>query len=340
VIAVMAHLAPAWATAPWAAGLAAIVAFVVIGLRAAGAPASTWLALAQAPVFLAWKAVTYLKLARGFDAGLWERTDRSGEAVTEVARVDVAGVPIDTVDMRTAVERVCGAIGGSRLFHVSTVNLDFVVRAQTDADVRRIFQRGDLNIADGAPVVWLSRILGANVPERVAGADLVPAIIARAAETGARVFLLGGEGGVVDVAAARMKQQHPELVIAGTFEPPRARVEDMDNQAILAMVKEARPDVLLVALGHPKQERWIDLHRDELPPMVAIGVGCVLDLIAGKSHRAPGWMQRLGLEWFYRLTREPRRLVGRYATDAAWLVPITLRAVGSRLSTRPAVEAA
>jgi len=335
------HAAPAWAIAPWLVGLACVLAFVLIGLRAVRAPGSTWRALARTPVFLGWKAMTYIKLARGFDASLWVRTDRMGEARSVApGRVDVAGVPIDTVDMLTAVSRVGAAIGSGRLFHVSTVNLDFVVRAQTDPEVRRIFQRGDLNIADGAPVVWLSRILGANLAERVAGADFVPAVIGQAAATGARVFLLGGEGGVADLAAARLQQLHPGLVIAGTHEPPRARLEDMDSAAIVAELKEARPDLLLVALGHPKQERWIDLHRAELPPMVAIGVGCVLDLMAGKSQRAPGWMQRVGLEWLYRLAQEPGRLLGRYATDAVWLVPIALRALGTRLSGKPVAEAA
>jgi N-acetylglucosaminyldiphosphoundecaprenol N-acetyl-beta-D-mannosaminyltransferase len=128
------------------------------------------------------------------------------------------------------------------------------------------------------------------------------------------------------------------LVIAGTYEPPRAAVDDLDNRAILERITEAGPDVLLVALGHPKQELWIDLHRAELPAMVVVGVGCVLDLIAGKTQRAPAWMQRYGLEWAYRLAQEPRRLVGRYITDAAWLVPITLRALGLRLRPDHLVE--
>jgi len=340
-VAIFLHLAPGWAIASWLVGLACVGAFVLIGLRAAQAPASTWLALARAPIFVGWKAMTYIKLAAGYDVNLWERTDRLGDLRWAASRrIDVAGVPIDKVDMQAAVSRVADAMGSGRLFQVSTVNLDFVVRAQTDPDIRRIFQRCDLNIADGAPVVWLSRILGANLPERVAGADFVPAVIGLAAATGARVFLLGGEGGVVDSASACLQQRFPGLVVAGTHEPPRARVEDMDNLAILARLKKARPDLLLVALGHPKQERWIDLHRDQLPPMVAIGVGCVLDLIVGKSQRAPGWMQRAGLEWLYRLAQEPNRLLGRYATDAAWLVPITLRALGTRLSGKPVAEAA
>jgi exopolysaccharide biosynthesis WecB/TagA/CpsF family protein len=166
--------------------------------------------------------------------------------------------------------------------------------------------------------------------ERVAGADLVPAFLGDAAKIGSRVFLLGGENGVAAEAAIRMGELYPGLVVAGTFEPPRAAIEDMDNALMLERIAEARPDILLVGLGHPKQERWIDMHRDKLPVAVAIGVGCVLELIAGRSRRAPRWMQRAGLEWAYRLAREPRRLFSRYLTDAAWLIPIAAKAMRTR----------
>jgi exopolysaccharide biosynthesis WecB/TagA/CpsF family protein len=188
-------------------------------------------------------------------------------------------------------------------------------------------------------VVWLGRLLGTRVPERVAGADLIPAFVGVAAEVGARVFLLGGERGVAAEAAARLTARYPALVVAGTYEPPRASIEDMNNAEILARIEEARPDVLLVALGHPKQERWIDMNRDRLPVSVAIGVGCVLDLIAGRSQRAPRWMQKVGLEWAYRLAQEPRRLVGRYVRDAVWLVPIVAAGLRERMIS-PRVEPA
>jgi exopolysaccharide biosynthesis WecB/TagA/CpsF family protein len=332
-IAVSAGLASSWALAPWIIALAAIPTFVGIGLWAGGASAATWRAMWKAPSFLAWKALIYLRLVRGFDVHRWDRTDRAVEAAPEaLRRVDIAGVPVDPVDLPTALARIVAAIGGSKPFQVSTINLDFVVRAQREEGVRNIFHRSDLNVADGAPVVWLGRLLGASIPGRVAGADLVPALLQEAAKSGARIFLLGGEDGVAQAAAIRLRQLNPGLVIAGTFEPPRAAVEDMDNIDILARIAQARPDVLLVAFGHPKQERWIDLHRDQLHVSVAIGVGCVLDIVAGRSHRAPRWMQQAGLEWAYRVGREPRRLFRRYATDAAWLLPIVARTLRSRVA--------
>jgi exopolysaccharide biosynthesis WecB/TagA/CpsF family protein len=324
-------LVPLWAVGPWVVAAASVPAFVVIGLLAAGAPRSTFRALVGVPGFLAWKVLTYSRLVRGFDALRWDRSDRQVQADPSPGRFEIAEVPIDPIGMSEAVSRIQAAVGGPKLFQVATVNLDFMVRAQRDSQIMRIFHRSDLNVADGAPVVWLGRLLGQRVPERVAGADLVPAVVAMAAGIGARVFLLGGEGGVAAEAAARFAEQHPNLEVAGTYEPARAQVEEMDNAEILARIEESRADILLVALGHPKQERWIDLNRDRLTVSVAIGIGCGLDLVAGRSRRAPAWMQRAGLEWAFRLGQEPQRLVGRYVTDALWLVPITLAALRGRL---------
>lgn len=330
------RIAPVWALAPWLIALAAVSAFVVFGLRAADAPRAIWTAVATAPFFLAWKLATYASLTRGFDPNRWDRSDRIDSSPQR--RLEIAGVPIDAVDLPAAISRLRAAIGGGKLMQVSTINLDFLVRAQRDAAVKSIFHRSDLNLADGAPVVWLGRLLGMDMPGRVAGADLVPAAIRELAQSGARLFLLGGENGVASAAGSRLSQLYPGIAIAGTYEPACAAVLDMDNAEILGRIAEARADVLLVAFGHPKQERWIDLHRDQLTVSVAIGVGCVFDLIAGRSRRAPRWMQSAGLEWLYRLTHEPRRLFGRYLTDAAWLLPLAAAVVRSRLTAPRVIE--
>jgi hypothetical protein len=224
-LSVLAHLVPMWALVPWFVALAAIPTYVVIGLRVAGAPRSLWDAVLMAPLYVAWKSLAYLRIARGVDANRWDRTDRAGESsLSGPRRVTIAGVPVDPIDMPTALSTITRAIGGRRLFQVSTVNLDFVVCAQHDPEVRRIFDRTDLNLADGAPVVWLGRLLGAQMPERVAGADLVPELMREIAHSGARVFLLGGENGVAVAAGHRLAELNPGLVIAGTYEPPRAQV--------------------------------------------------------------------------------------------------------------------
>jgi len=321
----------------WVFAAASLVGFVVVGLRAAGAPASKYLTLLRlAPPYVLRKVSIYLRMLRGEGLGSWVRTQRPGESTSPPDRIWLAGVPIDPVAMPVAVERILGAVGGGNLQQICTVNLDFLVKAQTQVDIAQILARSALNVADGAPVVWLSRLIGREIPGRIAGADLVPHLMAAAAEREVSVFLLGGEAGAAQEASARLRARHPTLRVAGVYEPPLvSTVAGSDDAGIVDAVNASEADILLVALGHPKQELWIDRNRDRLQVSVAIGVGCCLDLIAGRVQRAPRWMQAIGLEWLFRVLQEPRRLSGRYATDAAWLawiVPglISNRLIGSR----------
>lgn len=244
-----------------------------------------------------------------------ERNGLPESAIPRCSRVDVCGIPVDAVEVDGAVHYLTGAIKRKDRMQVCTVNLDFLVSARQDEEVRRILQQAELNLADGAPLLWLSRLTGQALPARAAGADLIPRLMSMAAQSGWRVFLLGGEGGVAAAAATELVRRHPSLQIAGVHEPPRSRLADMDDAEILGKLAAADADILLVALGHPKQEKWIHRNRDVLPVPVSIGVGCTLDLIAGRRSRAPTRMQSHGLEWLYRLTHEPRRLGGRYARD-------------------------
>jgi exopolysaccharide biosynthesis WecB/TagA/CpsF family protein len=324
-----------WTTLPWAIAAACVPAFVLIGLRSARAPRSAFSALLGAPGFLASKLLVYVRILRGFDPQRWERSEGSSELLTrDAGSVDVAGVRVDAIDLGGALDRIEQALDADRLFQVSTVNLDFLVRAQRSREIRAVFERSSLNVADGTPVVWLGRLLGKPVPERVAGADLVPRLMGRVGARG--VFLLGGENGAAAEAARRLQAANPGLVVAGCIEPPRCAIEDMDNEAILTQISESGAKVLLVALGHPKQDLWIDRHRDRLNVSVAIGVGCVFDLIAGRMRRAPVWMQRAGLEWLHRLLQEPGRLLGRYTADFSWLMLITFRILLQRVHLRAA----
>jgi N-acetylglucosaminyldiphosphoundecaprenol N-acetyl-beta-D-mannosaminyltransferase len=247
-------------------------------------------------------------------------------------RIDVSGVPIDHVDMDGAMSQLRDAMDRRRQVQVATVNLDFLVRAQRHEALREVLARSDLNVADGMPVVWLSRLLGQPVPGRVAGADMAPLLVAEAAAAGVPVFLLGGEHGAAGEAVDVLRRRHPDLRVAGWHEPPRARIEDMDNAGMVELIAASGARLLLVALGNPKQELWIDRYRDRLPDVsVAIGVGCVFDLWAGRSRRAPAWMQRAGLEWLHRLIAEPRRLAGRHAGGTAWLMLLAGRILLARV---------
>ena len=251
-----------------------------------------------------------------------------------IGSMTVAGVRIDSVDLNSAVDLIESAVNDRSPMQVATVNLDFLVRAQRSVELRRVLDASDLNVADGMPVVWLSKLAGRPLPGRTAGSDLVPVALQRLAAMGARIFLFGGERAVALEAGRRLVDAYPGLVIAGHCEPPLAAIERMPNRSIIRLIQAARPDVLLVALGNPKQELWIARHRQALGVTVAIGVGCTLDLLARKSRRAPRWMQETGLEWLFRLAQEPRRLFLRYVLDSLWLARFAVGAARERFTLR------
>jgi N-acetylglucosaminyldiphosphoundecaprenol N-acetyl-beta-D-mannosaminyltransferase len=236
--------------------------------------------------------------------------------------VAILGIPFDPVTIDGAIARIEGMIASRQPHYVVTANVDFLIQAQSDVELRRILIDADLVLCDGTPVVWASAWLGNRLPERVAGADLAPALLRVAAEKGHRVFFLGAAPGVAAEAAARLQTEHPTLKIVGHYAPPFAGLLEMDHAQIVQRVREARPDILLVSFGCPKQEKWIAMHHRTLGVPVAIGVGATLDFIAGRVKRAPAWMRRSGTEWLYRLAQEPRRLFRRYATDLVYFLPL------------------
>jgi exopolysaccharide biosynthesis WecB/TagA/CpsF family protein len=326
---VAATLVPAVTLIP--ALLAALILFlyVLVGFRAGRAPAGAYRALVAAPALVIRDLITRTKLLGGLRTTTWERSRRPSDMPLPAdKRAEIAGVPIDPVNLDDALGRTRSAVATRSFMQVCTVNLDFLVSARRDPEVQALLRTSELNLADGSPVVWLSRILGSALPGRASGADFVPHLMAAAARDGARVFLLGGENGAAELAAQHLTTCYPDLVLAGVFEPPVAAVDALDNAEILRRLDDADPDILLVALGHPKQDKWISANRDRLPVSVAVGVGCTFDLLAGRRRRAPSFMQNHGLEWLYRLAHEPRRLFVRYAVDAwcllAYFLPATL----------------
>lgn len=232
--------------------------------------------------------------------------------------VIILGTPIDDVTMPEALDRIenfvtIGRLTGKR-HQIATVNADFVVKALYDPELRRILQEVDLATADGMPLVWSARRLGVPLGGRVTGVDMVPALAQRAAAKGYSIYFLGAAPGVAEQAACILQRRYPGLKVAGMTSPSPQAVQSGDP-AIIAACNAAKPDILLVAFGNPKQEKWIYQHAHELAIPVMMGVGGTFDLIAGVTKRAPQWMQGAGLEWLYRLGQEPRRLWKRYAVD-------------------------
>jgi len=248
--------------------------------------------------------------------------------------VAVLGVPFDSLTIPEAIRRIDAMIASQRTHYVVTANVDFLVQAHRDVELRRILLDADLVLCDGTPLVWASRWLGNPLPERVAGSDLAPALLQSAAEKGHRVFLLGAADGFAAAATERLQQQDPLLQVVGHYAPPFSALLEMNHDEILRRVQAARPDILLVSFGCPKQEKWIAMHHRALGVPVTIGVGATLDFLAGRKKRAPRWMRRTGTEWFYRLAQEPRRLYKRYAWDVVYFAPL-LAQQWWRLRTRP-----
>ncbi|WP_040683447.1 WecB/TagA/CpsF family glycosyltransferase [Thermosinus carboxydivorans] len=222
-------------------------------------------------------------------------------------RINILNVPIDVVTMKEALTVIEGFIADKSSSHlVATANAEMVMMAQSDKELANILRQADLVVPDGAGIVWAARYHGYKMPERVAGFDLAQAILARAATTGYRIFLLGGAPGIAARAKAVAESRYPGVNIVGTY---HGFFQAADEAALLADIRARRPDVIFVALGVPKQEKWLWQHRKELSVPVAIGVGGTFDVMAGTVRRAPVWMQRAGLEWLYRLMSQPQRAV-------------------------------
>jgi N-acetylglucosaminyldiphosphoundecaprenol N-acetyl-beta-D-mannosaminyltransferase len=234
------------------------------------------------------------------------------------------GLPIDDVTIGEAVDRIAAMVevgrATGRTHQVATVNVDFVVTAVDDPETHRILQRSALAIPDGMPIVWGARFLGTPLRERTPGVDLLPALGKRSAEAGYRICLFGAAPGVAENAAAWVTERFPGAEVTGLGAPDVARDGTMDPGA-LEPIRAVRPDIVGVALGHPKQERWIARHARSLGAPVMIGIGGTLDFLTGVTRRAPSWMQRAGLEWLHRAVSEPRRLAGRYARDVVVFLP-------------------
>lgn len=240
-------------------------------------------------------------------------------------KIDLFDIAIDNVTMAEAISRIDQLVLERRNAYVVTPNVDHVVKLQNDALFKKIYDNAALVVADGMPLVWASRLLGKPLKERVTGADLFPRVCALSAQKGYAVFLLGANKGVAAQAAHLLRQTYPGLNICGTYSPSYGfEKNEAENAVILAMLASARPDILFVGVGAPKQEKWIYHYRGRYTIPVALGVGASFDFIAGTVQRAPAWMQTLGFEWFYRFLMEPRRLFKRYFIDGAHYFGLTL----------------
>lgn len=230
------------------------------------------------------------------------------------------GVRVHRVTLEQAVDRLMDFIRRGRAHHVVTLNGAMLAQMSRDPLLREIVNAASLVTPDGAGVLLAARILGVRFPERIPGIDMVDRLCAVGAGSSLRVFLLGAAPGVAQAAGEAITRRHPGVVVVGAEDGYFPADEDA---AVAERIRRARPDVLLVAMGFPKQEQWIAAHQSALGVPVCIGVGGTFDVLAGLWRRAPRWMQRVGLEWAYRLVREPRRW--RTATALPLVVWLALK---------------
>lgn len=228
-------------------------------------------------------------------------------------RLQVGELPVDRLDMPGALGAITDLVERSQGGAVFTPNVDHVVLASENLRFRRAYAAVDLSLADGMPVVWASHLLRKPVPQKLSGSDLVAPLMALAAAKGWRVFLLGGAEGVAARAAVALRRIDARLKVVGTASPRIDLAEPAPYRAhLLDSIYSVAPHLVLVGLGAPKQELWIHESARALCPAVLLGVGASLDFLAGTATRAPRWVSASGLEWAYRLGREPRRLWRRY----------------------------
>ena len=230
--------------------------------------------------------------------------------------VRLRGVELHAITEQQCIDTILEGIAAGRGGSVVTPNLDIIRRCTRDLQFAALVSEADLVVADGTPLVWASRIAGTPLPQRIAGSDLIKSLTAAAADAGRSVFMLGGLPGAAEGAAEVLKARSPNLKVVGTLCPPMGfeeKPEEMDR--MVRMLTDAKPDIVWVALGSPKQEYLINRLRDVLPGAWWLGVGISFSFLTGEVKRAPLWMQKLGLEWIHRLTQEPKRLAKRYLVD-------------------------
>lgn len=229
-----------------------------------------------------------------------------------IKRVRVGALEVDALNRSEALDAIIQLVREGRGGMVFTPNVDHIVQAQHDATFREAYGRAALSLVDGVPVMWAARWLGTPLPEKLSGSDMFDPLIERAAAENLRVALVGGGPGVAELAARNLRQRLPSLQIVETLAPRIALRATDEERACVEQLTKAKADLIFVCLGAPKQELFSDRNRQQLAPAVLVGFGAAVDFAAGTMPRAPAWMSRSGLEWAYRLGREPRRLAARY----------------------------
>lgn len=223
---------------------------------------------------------------------------------------------VNNLTMEETVNELMKRIRDRNVSYVVPVNVDVLVKMETDSYLKEIADCADLTLVDGKPLLWIAKFYQNPVKQKISGSDLVPALLAEAAKKGYSVYLLGGMKETTKKAVMRMKSIWSGLKIAGFDSPPIGFEKDEEElERLNERIRKAKPDILLVCFGCPKQEKWVYRNYEKTSAIVTICAGATVDFLAGTVKRAPEWIQHMGFEWFYRFCQEPRRLCKRYFVD-------------------------
>ena len=246
--------------------------------------------------------------------------------------MEIAGIRIDNLDMEETIQRIEEFIKSKKPHIICTANIDHIVLTQNDKEFKEIYQKADLVTADGMPLIFLSRLLGEPIKERVTGADLLPSFCEKAREGRYKIFLLGAEEQASKKAVQNLREKYLGINIVGRYSPPFGSLESKgENEKIIDIIKSKKPDILFVAFGAPTQEKWIYRNMNKINVPVSIGCGATIDFISGNVKRAPRWMQKIGLEWFHRFLLNPKKMYKRILRDTKFILRHILRKKGNQL---------
>lgn len=240
-----------------------------------------------------------------------------------MSRIKLLNLEIDNVNMKEALDNIEELIIKRDNSYVVTPNVDHIVRLESDTEFVKIYNEADLILADGMPLIWMSKLLKTPLKEKVSGSDLFPLLCEIASKKGYKVFLLGAAEGVAVKATENLKNKYENLQVVGCYSPSYGFENDKKElDYIINIINSVKPDILVVGLGSPKQEKFIYKYRNKLNVPISLALGASIDFEAGNVKRAPKWMQKIGLEWFYRLLKEPKRMYKRYLIDDIKIVKI------------------
>lgn len=243
-----------------------------------------------------------------------------------MSRMKFMNIEIDNLNMNEALEEINRLIQINKNAYVVTPNVDHIVQLEKDSELREAYKNADLILTDGKPLIWISKWYGIPIKEKISGSDLFPHLCSLAARSNYRMYFLGATEGVAAKAAENLRKRFSSLQVVGTYSPPFGfEKDDAEMEKIKRQIKNAKPHILIVGLGCPKQELFILHHKDELGVPISLGLGASLDFEARNIKRAPKWMADHGLEWIYRIIQDPKRLAKRYLVDDRKIIRLIIK---------------